>query len=823
MKLAVLFSFFLAQLSPLSATGFSHENELIGSYVTSTSNPSDRSIFQFCKDLINNSTDITTSSTREEVSQILFLYDYNKKILAELINPLDLPGTKAKLSLCFAKAMNDISQSLIKLKIAHQITGLQNGSFSVEEHLARYVAHCLISSKGVINFGIISMLKKHLLPSVTLRYQKDIARVLDLLDRISMDEEELRTWNNLFNTITKPQSPTSSVNNLIRVTLNLPKKSLVTDRHAKEVFLYFFIGQSRQKSAEENFEEWWRIFAKEHWQTIAKDGIELLKYGALLKNINNSQKIFPYIFDISDSDLQNKITIDQKGMLRGGMTLFDAPGIKIAAEQMGIENFSSILNSTTSLLLGHKLSDSFTAEEVIKALAKASILEKINAEDDLENLIQLGMFAFSGEIRCIPFEMYHSALLSFEKGSTQADRVRSSMLNAVEKALESQWYKGTFPWQFPGIDKTKDLFFDFLNSEVSFYPKDNCDIFEMHRSSGQTIASPFDFQNLLVDIFKKVKIKAEQLSKDSLINFLTLKWIQDTANKLSLHISTNEDFMKLVLWSYHLENRQEPDPVLFWKNLNHFPWLDTKPDDFGEILAEKISTQVIPKNAHQLASSFIKTIRTLNNKNYNFNGITLKNNNYSYSCRLDSKDLFDAVNCSLSIEDWLSKRFFQSGYTVSKASLPKYCADNFVQVLVNALPQSERNLFLVKTMHAYQEGICVRDFGRKLMRALIDIDPKYQETQTYHKFSYILTTAALQVLPPNMLLTLKNASLQVFIAKCNDNFEDQEKDQHFCFFFDPINEDILFGTANEDDTELSLVDQNKWINGQLWDFVPCYL
>jgi hypothetical protein len=51
----------------------------------------------------------------------------------------------------------------------------------------------------------------------------------------------------------------------------------------------------------------------------------------------------------------------------------------------------------------------------------------------------------------------------------------------------------------------------------------------------------------------------------------------------------------------------------------------------------------------------------------------------------------------------------------------------------------------------------------------------------------------------------------------------EERDIHFCFFFDPVAAEIRFGIIDEDGSKLRPVDQEQWINGQQWEFVPALL
>ncbi len=364
--------------------------------------------------------------------------------------------------------------------------------------------------------------------------------------------------------------------------------------------------------------------------------------------------------------------------------------------------------------------------------------------------------------------------------------------------------------------------------------------FEMHRATGELISGPNDFQKLIIDVLEMTKTAAGQLAKNSLLNQLSLKSMQSSLDRVANYISKNQNFLKLLLWNYNADNKKHPDPVTNWQSLEHTPWLDQTGNDpnavfdiaTGMMLPK--ATSVIPKNAHQLASSFVQFARTLEkNQHYlenpNFIGrIPVWNPIHAYTGRLDDTAMIDAVKSMLSVEDWLSKRLFQSGYTISKGMIPKDVAENLRKTLADALSESDQQTFLSKTIGAYQDSICVRDFARKLIKTLTSMDSRYAGAQIYAQVSQILTATLLKTLPMNMITTLTTSAIQAFDTNWYDMDNNQgmlteARDIHFCFFFDPVSEDILFGTVDEDGTELRLIDQDEWVNGQQWEFVPAVL
>ncbi|MES2344563.1 MAG: hypothetical protein V4494_01300, partial [Chlamydiota bacterium] len=460
----------LTATSMVSAASFEPENETINIlYNASTPDSTDRAILQFCKDLIANTTDSTFLQVRETVGKIIYLYELDKTKLATIITSSDIKGTTTKLDLQFSKAMNELTQALLKLKINHQIAGIQNGSIALEEQIPRVIARCLLTKEGTVNFGIIQSLKQNFLSTITSSYQKDIARFLDLLTTLGQNETQTAAWENIFKSVTKPVSSTSASNDLIRATLKLPADTSITNNHAKEVFLYLFMGHARQGPAGNCFEEWWKILVKDGlWHTLARDGIQLLKYGALVRNINGVQQNFPFSYSIADDALQNSVNLDQKGTIRGSMNLFDVPGFYAAAQQMGIQDPKSVLNNVLSILLESTTNATVTAEQIITAAAQAAIKLGLNQQKNLETLTKLGFFAFSSESTCAPLNLYGSCLASFAE-ALETNHVRGRALHAVEESLDSQWHSKAFFWEFPAIDRAKDLFLDTLNAQIAFY------------------------------------------------------------------------------------------------------------------------------------------------------------------------------------------------------------------------------------------------------------------------------------------------------------------------------------------------------------------
>jgi hypothetical protein len=812
-----------------------------------------QAILQFCKDLLANATDATSSQVKETVGKILYLYENNHQDLASAITASDTKRTTGKVDLLFAKAMNELNQSLFKLKIQHQIAGIQNPSIALEEHIPKVIAHCLLTKEGTINFGIAPSLQKTLVPTISLAYQKDIARFLNLLITISQDEKLTESWETIFQEVTKPISPTFAANDLIRATLGLSANTVVTDLHAKEVFLYFFMGHARQGAVGDCFEEWWKIFVKDGlWHTLAKDGIQLLQYGALIRNIHGEPQKFSFDYSMADDNLQHRVTLDKKGTIRAGMSLFDAPGIRAAAKQMGLENPNAILNDLLLILLKDNPNGTFSVETIITTIAQAVFNAGLNEKKDVQTLSKLGFFGFSAENECPPLDMYGSCLASFAE-ALKTDYVHGTALYAVEYTIDSQWHLGTTPWQSPAIDRAKKLFSDTLNAQMVFYYNEKIPLaqpaadgsstaggFELHRVTGELVANPQDFQKLILDVLGMIKTLNQQLLKDSLINYLSFNSMQAAVDRVIHYISKDQNFLKMVLWNYNADNKHYIAPLAHWQDLAHTPWLDQTGDDpnavfeiaTGMMLPK--ATAIVPKNAHELASSFLKFARNLEQsqhylENSQFNGrVPVWNPIHAYTGRLDDTGMIDAVQSMLSVEDWLSKRLFQTGYTVSKGTLSRSVANALIETLAKALPQSDGQNFLSKSMGAYQDSICVRDFARKLIKILTEINPKYSGAKMHAKLAYILTETLLATLPSDMLATLTTSAVQAFDTNWYDSENSQgmwmvPKDIHFCFFFDPVTEDILFGIVDEDGTDLRLIDQNQWVNGQEWDFVPAIL
>ncbi len=813
----------------------------------------DQKVYTFCTNLLSTATPETLEQTREIVAQTIYLYELDKAATAAIIDPTDTNGTKTKIILQFAKAMHNLSQTLMKLKIAHQITGLQNANMAVAESLPRAIAHCLLTSAGKINGGIAPGIKRYLIPSAALDYQKDITRFLDLLDQIGLDKTKSIAWENIFNSVQKPLKQDAPANLMIRATLGLPADTVITDNHAKEAFLYFFMGHARQGAVGDCFEEWWKITVKDGlWHTLAQDGIQLLKYSGLVRSVSGSQQTFPFVYSIADDNLQNKVILDQNGKLRTGANIFDAPGIKNAALQMGITDISTVASGALSLLLGTKTSDTKTAQDIIDALAKISIQKGLNGGKDFDTLSNIGYFAFSTENTCAPLEMYGSCLASFAE-DVNNDAVRGTVLYAVDHALNSQWHAGTLPWQHSAIEKFKNLFFSTLNSQFELYYDERVELktpaadgsstagaFQMHRMTGELVAGPEDFQKLVLDSLNLAKSAAGQQSKSNLISPMMFRWMHETTNKISNYIKKSQNFLKITLWNYNADNKKIADPVANWEQLAHTPWLDQtgdNPEAVYEIATGMMlpkATSVIPNNAQQLAASFIQFARNLEQtqhylENSAFIGrIPVWNTIHAYNGLLDNPGVIAAVQSTLSVDDWLSTRLYQPGHMIAITPISKSLADTLVQQLAAAMPDSDRSAFLAKAAGVYKDSINIRDFNRQLIKTVTALSSKYAGSQVYNQISQLLTSTLLEALPQNMLSVLADSAVQAFDTNWYTDTTEQgqainEEDIHFCFFFDPISEDILLGTIDEDNTQLQPIDQNQWVIGQEWDFTPAIL
>jgi hypothetical protein len=560
---------------------YDHELEILSAFFDQAEpDTPEYNLHQYCKDLIRK------NAPREQIGQILYLYDNNPTNALSLIDSADPVGSKSRTKVAFAKAMNELNQKLILLRVDHQRALLQNSTSIIQEALPKAISHALITSTGFANVAIAQEIKKYLVPLPTLAYQQDIARVLDLLTEISADPAQLTEWNNLLSSVTKPKDPKSPSLNLIRACLNLSPTINVTDQHAKEVFLYSFLGHARQGHSGHCFEEWWQIVVKDGlWHTIAKDSTEILKYGALIRTINGVEDSFPYVYAIEDEDLKKVSLIDYEGNLRGGVNIFDAPGIKAAALQMNLTNLSMFKEEALSQFVKTETDNPITPEELIETLAQLSIAHKQNGIYQQEDLVNLGLFAFSAQTTCAPLEMYENCLASFAE-TLDGDYVRGMTLNAVEAALDSQWLKGVFPWQIPSIQSLKKQFFDTFSAqfEILYNPRvefatpsadgsSAASAFEMHRINGQKITTPDDFQRMALDICSLVKRTIQQTDERSLLGQKERKCKLATLDKIAAYIGLDQTFLKLTLWNYNPENKNMSDPVNNWKKLAHLPWL----------------------------------------------------------------------------------------------------------------------------------------------------------------------------------------------------------------------------------------------------------
>lgn len=794
----------------------------------------DQIIYHFCKGLLNKALPEAALEERELIGQILYLYERNPDDTLLLIDPLEPNATKTRVTLRFAKAMSGISQELMQAKIAHQLTAFQNPSITSQEHLSKAVAHALITSAGTLNIDIAKPLKKNLFPSPSLGYQKEISRFLDLLTEISQHEGKAEEWETLFQNVRKPLKEDSPSGRMIRATLGLSPEAPLTDRHAKEAFLYFFMGSIRESSVGNCFSAWWTIFLEDRlWHTLAKEGIELLKYSGLVKNIEGTPQTFPFTYAIEDDNLSNEAVIDPQGKLRTGGHLFDAPGIQRAAEQMGIAHLGAFSAEILPLLSGAK-----TAKDIISKLADVSIQHKLNRKKDIETLKNIGFYAFSTESNCAPLEMHKNASAYFTQ-TMRGNLPQKAFLHAVELSLDSQWDRGALPLKLPTIQKFKELFFATLNTQcrLSFNPAipqggiSTTAAFEMRTLNGARITGPAEFQKCILDVLKMAKAAAEEQSKKNLLTPMMVDWMRESADKIASYIRSSPNFLKLTLWNYHPDNKKHLDPHLEWSKMQHTPWIDhaqDNPPSFEMAATEEVAPliTVTPRNAYQLLTGFIEFAKALENSdhylaNAEFIGkVPVFNTLHTYRGLLDDPGMLDAVQSPLSTQEWVARRLLIPGHMVALSPIPRATAATLLQEVAQRLSPSDRQILFSKANTLYEESMNIRDFSRQLIKAVTRVSPKYSGTHIYQQISLLVTSILLKILPKDQTAPLLSSAVPTFDTNWRGV---EEKELLLCFFFDPVSEEILLGAIDEDDKELTLIDKSESLVAQPWEFVPAVL
>lgn len=722
---------------------------------------------------------------------------------------------------------------------------LQDAGLSLSFLKPKLIARDLLTATGKLNIGMVSLLRSAFIPARSpLEYEIGMDRVL-----ASMDS----SWQPVLDQIVRPTLDNTTSSDLIRADLGLGLGETITDFHSKWVAIDGLLSQLCQRSVGDCFAVAWAI--KKHNEYLVqslKDYGELLKSGYLTRMVDGKPDQFFFLTTLADSDLANTINLSSSGVLGDrGVMVWDAPAIRAACRQMGIDNPQSCAPAAISLLShGARGTVETTPEEIIKAFA--ATCQQAGPKLDLQSRIAKGKYGFSLTQSHLlrAWETALAAMAEAKKG----DYVRDDVVTSVQSALRNQW--AALKASLPGTQQTLAIqlqsgFGETLNvlnrfvynssiplAQVSSDGSSSDGGFTLYRRSivqpfsiGQRVATPADFTAYLIDVAHIAAANAAP----SFTSVNKKAVLDQFINNLTRYMQGNT-FLRDVLYAFDDSNKKFPDPVSHYQELSMTPMTSLTGDN--PFAVENIDTGVSflpqmktlnPQNPYDLIK-WILDLAQWKEQTQHYLEDAIANEldpatspQHAFNIAFEEEDIKTFVRSGQSSDQWLNRQLIQASAPVASAIIDNGTKQSFSRNFVGWLQKNAQlsadavNALNSSISHLNQMNpaqMTVQNYSSSFFKMLVSM---FRLPDSNAKaLSVSFDSIFLRCLPPSMVQGLAQKAIR--FAKTN--WDDGDKNLYFCMFFNPRTAALSFGTIAEDRTELDIMSEYEWVDQQEWEVVP---
>lgn len=772
---------------------------------------------QFCNDIINRSRGSiqSTNVARDHfyLGALILLADRNLNDAAQLIDSNDLQKSFQNIEKSLDTAMNQIKTDLNDYQLRQKQAGIQDPDLALSINKPETIAQTLITSVGTFNCGLIDYVIKNFVQDASrppYPYEKDIATVLTQFAATPSLKTALTS-------IVKPESETSSANDIIRVTLDLHPDEKVTDVHAKQTALAALLSHLRQGPVGSCFATYLGIeLLQQRIDKCLQDFAEILRWGKATRHVDGAARNFFYRLTIADDAINAPFYINREGKIKGTtVPVWEAPGIHFALLQLGITDGSKISLDVIQSLFSKTRNEcvEITPARWIGFIAN-QLWEKNNrlTIDDKNYLINRANFAFSAETNNPLLRVWESLLAAMAEGSPK-DFVRGKIIQCVSKSFNIIYQSLLSAKIRKELMDVKTRIEASLNERVQLIFDANIPLKNV-TSDGSSTSGGFVLQGVdnphafiqFVDDTLTAAQKSFSAKETTQIN---------TINKIRDFVHKDNTFLKMSLRNYDDSNKKIQDPVSNWETLDHLPWRDETGDDNRETFAVELGSvlpnpiTLHPKDAEELLLGFLNFAKNVQN----LKGNLAPSDTPSHAFGLTIKDPH--------VQKWMESGQDATAWmnfslvNPAKSALAKPIDDQTksrlnTYVVTYILPTSVGGEYL-KQVNAFKTQLSIVDYSNQvldLISKLVVLSKELKEAISRQISGYLLDKGMSQ--------EVRQGFYERSVQIADTNWNRGIHDIGFRITMDPINEVPLLVIQNEDNSGLEVMDPGEWL--QEWDF-----
>lgn len=792
---------------------------------------------------------------KEQIGQIVFLAEKDLASTASLLNSSDVANSLKRVQKAFDGELAKLVAGIDARRAQHESVGLQDSTFAVSAQKSKAIAILLSTSTGYLNLGLIEPIKKGFFDTTKpqLQYEKDLIQTLDVLDRSPDLQEQLRH-------VTKPADAGLISNDLIRISLGLPKDAEVTDVQARFVALAALLGDMRQGDVGSCFATSISIMMMGALKgKVIADFTEILQQGKLTRKSTTDQTDFVPYLDIGDGSIHKSFEVDSTGKIAYTKSyLWDSPGIINACRQLGIEAFAAeglIRDIVRKEFALQGLGSSKKLETTVDWLVSKLVDEKFGTgltplqKDDISSL---ALVAFCSETNTPLLRAWESCLASMAEASGN-NMVRSRIIECASSPLAGVLPKSVFTSRISyTARKVQDVFKKTIDSGIQIRYDEEVAIkapktissdghssasgaFVLHAvkqgeraTSAKKVSNPEEFRSFVLD---RLKVTEE-----------TVSGLEATASEAAEYKTTLEKIRQYIakpgtgstsylynsLRGYDEEsNASLAYDLSNWEELEHLPFRDATGNDNRAVFTKATgfdtsnSTSVRPRNAHELLERFIafgkkraKEDSFLTDDDP-YQRYMVDTPQHAFTLTPEDASVVGAMKEGVTASDWIRVNIIRPGTSVSNLTLTADQKSAYAAAVESRLIPKE-----LKTM--YRKGVdrissksnSVNAYSNELIKVIQKITGKSDDA-TKNFISNGLTTVLISsILPPPAQRILSNTAARI----ADTNWVDEGvKHIYFACFFDPVTKSIQLGSMNEDGQGLRPQDQDEWVTYVPWE------
>jgi hypothetical protein len=835
------------------ASTIEQEQEALAALFATVGNNRIRSYCQSIYDHMMSAIDSTSKEDEQrallkngwkQIGQAVFLVENIPQEVNALIDDGDQTKTKWAMALRSSQEVQKMAAGCKHIEAQVKKTAFQDPELCLSFVQAQTIAKILLTSKGILNLGMISTIKDAFTTTKSpYGYEIGMDRVLSSMTA---------AWQPVLDTIVKPIAGNQASVDVIRSDLGLSQHTAISDNHAKWAALKAILSPVNQGAVGDCFAVAWTIKKhNEYMLQSLQDYAELLQYGYLTRTVNGKPDQFFFKTSLADTDLTKTVIIGSQGEWGNtGLKFSDVPSIAAACSMMGIDDPRGVHKAVVRLLFKRKSKTlATTPEEIISAFAAYSVQNTPGL--NLTQQISRGKYGFSITQNHLlrAWETSLAAMAEAAKGAYLRDLV----ISAVDAGLQQCWsvlHSSLSREQKEIADELKSTFEETLNTQNRFIynaaiplkqiARDGTSTsggFELYKRNmskplamGDRIATPDNFRDYLIEVLKRsVAAMQPEAMNSNQADFLH----QMAANLLSS--LQQRDFLKYTFYACDQENQNHRDPVADYQSLTITPMtalvgnnpyaveaIDTGLDFMADMKTIQAKTPYdLVKWILDIAAWKEKTQRYLEDSIPDeLDSATSPQ--HAFNIIFEEEDIASFVKSGKTSDQWLGQ-LMKDNQPIAEAILDDECKTRFVNEIVQWLENnaglSSLSSSLLKTSLVLLnlKTMTISEYATSAYKKVLSA--VHADSSIEHQIAPIFDTLFLYSLPEETLTALSQSALRF----ANTNWNSGEKNLYFCVFFNPRTSQLGFGTIAEDRTELQEMSEYEWIDNLTWEVVPVNL